>query len=114
MNDFKEYLFFHFYDTTMIIKDFLEDLNKVIIITKPAEFLIYANIVMLASFFAIELDENGQKYTDKKKTENYKLFNDYIRCCMKNKNLKKKFEISSNIEIMDHFQGEIPVVYFSF
>lgn len=85
MDDFKKYLLSHFWDSTMLIEKFLEDPNKVIIITKPADFLIYRNIVMLAAFFGIELDEHGKRYLDKKKTEGYKLFNISHSCCKNNK-----------------------------
>jgi hypothetical protein len=100
----------HFYDKSMLIKEFLDDENKVILVTRPNGCFKFFNIAMLATFFSIELDQNGERYSDKKKSKSYQLFNTPRKCCNKTETLIR-FEISNLAEIMHSFQGEIPGVY---
>ncbi|CAF1073049.1 unnamed protein product [Brachionus calyciflorus] len=105
-----------FIDKTMLIKDIVDSADKVLLITCPRRFGKSTNMDMIKTFLEIEIDKDGNKYTDKTTTINYKLFVEGKIDLGKTKteSLESKLQIAKHYDIIKDYQGEYPVIFVTF
>ncbi|CAF0805465.1 unnamed protein product [Brachionus calyciflorus] len=106
-----------FIDKSLLIKEFLKNKAKVLLITCPRRFGKTINMDMIKTFLEIEVDQNGERHSNKKETSNYKLFQGEIINNSKKENLEKPLNIALDqefSEFYDEYQGEYPVIFVSF
>lgn len=87
-----------FMDKTMLVKSFLENRNKNILVAAPRRSGRTTNLLMLKNFLEISVDENGN-VEQENKTFNYKLFKD------------NHLNIFEHGELVQKHFGKYPVVY---
>jgi hypothetical protein len=102
-----------FIDKSLLIKEFIESPAEVLLITCPRRWGKSINMDMIKTFLEIEVDKEGKRYTDKTKTDNYKLFQGTSSLG----NLEAPFNIALDKDFKnkyDQYQGEYPVIFVDF
>ena len=93
-------------DKTMLIKDFVDSSDKVLLITCPRRFGKSSNMDMIKTFLQMKVDASGNQITDLVNNENYKIFKEEIN----NKGLKI---MEDNSFVNAHFANH-PVIFVNF
>lgn len=102
-----------FVDKSLMIKELLEDSGDVMLLARPRRFGKSLNMDMIRTFLEIEVDENGERLPEKKKT-NSKLFKGgIIDLEFMGKKSLKPLKISNDKYAMAH-QGQFPVILINF
>ena len=97
-------------DKSLFIKEFLENGDEAILITRPRRWGKSINMNMLKRFLAIEVDKKGQPLP-KEQCVNHKLFvgGEGIRESGEKKQLKP-LKIAEHKRLIDIYQGKYPVI----
>ena len=104
-----------FIDKTLLIKEFIENPAEVILVTCPRRWGKTINMNMIKTFLEIEFDRDGNRYDDKKQTNNYKLFHGEINLGnVKTEKVEKPLNIAQYSNIINSYQGEYPVISIDF
>ena len=107
-----------FVDKSLFVKEIMDDINKVILITMPRRWGKSLNFDMLKRFLEISMDDKFNPVKDKTTTDNYKLFAggkidvDYGGN-KKEKVLSELKLIKENPDFLEN-QGNSPVIYIDF
>ena len=104
-----------FIDKSLLIKEFVENSAEVLLITCPRRWGKSINMDMIKTFLEIEVDRDGNRYSDKDKTSNYKLFQGEINSSnLKKESLEKSLNIAEDRDFIKKYQGEYPVISIDF
>ena len=95
-----------FVDKTMLIKDFVDSSDEVLLITCPRRFGKSSNMDMIKNFLQMKVDDSGKQIRDLPNNENYKIFNEEIN--------NKRLKIMDDVDfVLDHFANH-PVIFVNF
>ncbi|XP_065662401.1 uncharacterized protein in vnfD 5'region-like isoform X2 [Hydra vulgaris] len=103
-----------FVDKSVFIKEFLESNSETVLVTCPRRWGKTLNLSMVKTFLEIQVDENGNRQSDKALTSNYRLFQGEINSHGKTEYLEKPLNITQYCDIMKEYQGKYPVIFVSF
>jgi predicted hydrocarbon binding protein len=99
-----------FVDKSLLIKEFVENSAEVLLVTCPRRWGKSINMDMIKTFLEIEVDSDGNKYSDKTKTHNYKIFQGKMNPSNERiESLKKPLAIAKDENFVKKYQGEHPV-----
>jgi hypothetical protein len=105
-----------FVDKSLLIKEFVENSAEVLLVTCPRRWGKSINMDMIKTFLEIEVDSDGNKYSDKTKTHNYKIFQDKMNPCDVTTKVSKRkpLKIAKDENFVKKYQGEHPVISIDF
>ena len=104
-----------FIDKSLLIKDFIDNSAKVLLITCPRRWGKSINMNMIKTFFEIEVDQYGKRLHDKREARSYKLFQgQVIKNNKKSEQLDQPLNIAHENEFIEEYQGEHPVILIDF
>jgi predicted hydrocarbon binding protein len=96
-----------FVDKSLLIKEFVENSAEVLLVTCPRRWGKSINMDMIKTFLEIEVDSDGNKYSDKTKTHNYKIFQGKMNPSNERiESLKKPLAIAKDENFVKKYQGE--------
>ena len=114
LKDFRDTILYSdgYIDKSLFIKEFIEEKNCAIIISRPRRWGKTLNMQMLECFFQPEIDSNG-RFNMIQPNSNLKLFTGISNPSDSRKN-SKGLEISRYPDLIESYQGKIPVIFITF
>lgn len=102
-----------FIDKTLLIKEFIECSNSMLLIICPRGWCKSVNLEMLKAFFQIEVDSTGKILSPPTRAPGYRLFQkgevDHKDGSVGR--FRSPFLITKHKDLLDYYQGKYPVIY---